>query len=126
MSNARADSLFVPRTSKSFEEAIDHAVRPFVATPLRHVCAREKRQLPNITGGPLAKGVWKFWTFLVARVGPRYRVARPRDAARFSRKVPIGTHARTHACTHARTHEESTTLPYRFSPGRGIFLEGLS
>jgi len=99
--NVRAMSArvfsFAP-TSKSFKGAVDHpSVRPFVATPLRHVCAREKRQLPNITRGPLAKGVWKFWTFLVARVGPRYRVARPLFSESPHR------HARTHARTRART-----------------------
>lgn len=96
-------------------------VHPFVATPLRHVCAREETVTKyNRRTDPLPRVFRSF--------GPSQglasimRSSRAR-AAHFSRKVLIGTHA----CTHGK----STTLrlhasPYRFSLVRGIFLEGPS
>jgi len=118
--NAMRDSIvkrvfFVSPMTRTFKEAIDHANARSIRGYATAACVvLEKRQLPNITGGRTPyQGCLEVF-FLVARVGlgPRAR-AHGNGAAHFSRKVPIGMHAR----------EIGHPTPYRFSSGRGIFLE---
>lgn len=92
-------------------------VHPFVATPLRHVRAREETVTKyNRRTDPLLRVFSSF--------GPS------QGLAYFSPEGPIHRHARTYVRAHARTHGKSTTLrlhasPYRFSlVAAGYFGKG--